>query len=128
MKISRLLSLLSLLLVAALTVTWAQTSTNSNSATWTWTAPTTYTDGTPIPSGTVLTYKLFTSPTASIPTITPAWTGTALTTTTSGYAGGSTVYGVVEACVAAGCSVPSVSASKTFPFPAPAAPGALTVK
>lgn len=132
MKLSRLLAA-AFVVLAGLTVTWGQTFT-LNKVTWSWTAPTQYTDGTPIAAGTVITYKVFTSPAMPVPTVTPTWTGTTLNAVTSGYADGSTVYGEVEACVAGStagtlnCSVPTVAVSKFFPFPAPDAPGAFSVK
>lgn len=124
-KIAR--GLLAALLIAGVTITLAQTS-STNSATWSWTAPTAYTDGAPIASGTVITYEIFTGSASHAEAATPAWSGTALTATTSGYAAGSTVYGYVKACISGVCSAASNEASKSFPLPAPAAPSSLTVK
>lgn len=114
-------------LIAGVTIGVAQTTT-SNSVTWSWSAPTQYVDGTPIASGTAITYKVFTGASTGSESSTPAWTGTATSASTSGYAGGSSVYGYVEACINSLCSAPSSEASKSFPLPAPAAPSNFTAK
>jgi hypothetical protein len=121
-------AMLAATLLAGVTIGIAQTPA-SNTATWTWAAPTQYTDGTPIASGTVITYNLYTGSSSEQEGATPVWTGTALTATTSGYADGSTVYAHLTACVVpvngtspTDCSAFSVEASKNFPLPAPVAP------
>jgi hypothetical protein len=121
-------AMLAATLLAGVTLGIAQTPA-SNTATWTWAPPTEYSDGTPIASGTVITYNVYTGSVSGEESSIPAWTGTALTATTSGYADGSTVYGNVTACVVpvggtspTDCSPHSNEASKNFPLPAPVAP------
>ena len=105
----------------------AQTAVNT--ADWSWTAPTTFTDGTTIPSTDAITYNLYvgTAGKASEAT-TPVQTGlTTTTVTTSGYAAGTTVCGEVTAVVNGVESARSNEACKSFPD-LPSAPTNVTVK
>ena len=91
--------------------------TSNNSATWSWTAPTTFTDGTAIPSTDAITYNLYvgTAGKGSEAT-TPVQTGiTATTVTTSGYAPGAGVCGELTSVVNGVESARSNEACKTFP-------------
>ena len=105
----------------------AQSSTNS--ATWSWTPPTTFADGSAIPTSDAITYDIFvgtagkgsesSGPTAAGLTV-QTWTGT-------GYAPGAVVCGVVTAIVNGAMSSPSNEACKSFPdLPSP--PSNLAVK
>ena len=107
----------------------AQTPPAGGSATWSWSAPTSYTDGTAIPSTVALTYNLYLGTGGpGSESSTPAQTGiTALTATTSGYAAGVTVCGNLTAVAGGVESAHSAEACKTFPA-VPAAPFGLTVK
>ena len=116
---------LAALLLAGVTITVAQTST-TDKATWSWTAPTSYTDGTPIPSTTTLTYNLYIGTAGKgSESPTPVQTGiTGLTATTTGYAAGQAVCGTLTA-VANGQEGPhSQEACKSFAT-IPGAPGLL---
>jgi hypothetical protein len=103
--------------------------TGSGTATWSYTAPTTYTDGSSIASGTSVTYNLYVGTAgAGSEAATPLQTGiTALTVTTTGYSAGQTVCGEVTAVVNGVESAKSNEACKSFPL-VPSAPSALTVK
>lgn len=91
--------------------------TSNNAANWSWTAPTTFADGTTIPSTDAITYNLYvgTGGKGSEAT-TPVQTGiTATTVTTSGYAPGAVVCGELTAVVNTIESARSNEACKTFP-------------
>lgn len=107
----------------------AYSQSANNSAVWTWTAPSSFTDGTAIPSTDTITYNLYigTSGKGSEPT-TATQTGiTAITLTTSGYTAGESVCGEVTAIVNGVESGRSNEACKNFPNQ-PNAPTNLTVK
>ena len=119
---------LAALAVVALASCSVRAQTSNNSATWSWTAPTTFTDGTAIPSTDAITYDIFvgtaghgseTAATASGLTAT-TWTG-------SGYKPGAVVCGTVTAIVNGVMSSPSNEACKTFPD-VPSAPTNNAVK
>ena len=115
--------------VAALSACSSRAQTAVNPAVWSWTAPTTFADGTAIPSTDAITYNLYvgTAGKGSEAT-TPVQTGiTATTITTSGYAAGAVVCGEVTAVVSGIESARSNEACKTFPD-VPNAPTNLTVK
>ena len=113
-----LLVLLSAIAAAfVLTACSSRAQTAVNPATWSWTAPTTFTDGTTIPSTDAITYNLYvgTAGKGSEAT-TPVQTGiTATTVTTSGYAAGAVVCGEVTSVVNGVESARSNEACKTFP-------------
>ena len=103
--------------------------TSNNAANWSWTAPTTFADGTTIPSTDAITYNLYvgTAGKGSEGT-TPVQTGiTATTVTTSGYAPGAVVCGELTAVVNNVESARSNEACKTFPD-VPSPPSNLTAK
>ncbi len=89
----------------------------SNSATWSWTAPTTFVDGTSIPSADAITYSLYVGTAGKGSEATTAvQTGvSADTVTTSGYAAGAVVCGEVTSVVNGVESGRSNEACKTFP-------------
>ena len=115
--------------VAALSACSSRAQTAVNPAVWSWTAPTTFADGTAIPSTDAITYNLYvgTAGKGSEAT-TPVQTGiTATTVTTSGYAAGAVVCGEVTAVVNGVESARSNEACKTFPD-VPSPPTNLTAK
>ena len=91
--------------------------TSNNSAAWSWTAPTTFADGTAIPSTDAITYNLYVGTAGKgSEAATPVQTGiTATTVTTSGYAPGAVVCGELTAVVNSIESGRSNEACKTFP-------------
>ena len=93
----------------------AQTAVNT--ADWSWTAPTTFTDGTAIPSTDAITYSLYIGTAGKgSEASTPVQTGiTALTVTTSGYAPGAVVCGELTSTVNGVSSARSNEACKAFP-------------
>ena len=115
--------------VAALSACSSRAQTAVNPAVWSWTAPTTFADGTAIPSTDAITYNLYvgTGGKGSEATA-PVQTGiTATTITTSGYAAGAVVCGEVTAVVNGVESARSNEACKTFPD-VPSPPTNLTAK
>lgn len=93
-------------------------------ATLTWTAPTTYTDGTAIPSTVALSYNVYqgVSPTALVKVASGVTTLTS--TITTGLADGNTYYWSVTAVAGGLEGAQSNVASKTF---AAVAPGTVTL-
>ena len=121
--------LLALCAIVVLVGCSSRAQTAVNPATWSWTAPSTFADGTTIPSTDTITYNLYvgTAGKASEAT-TPVQTGiTATTVTTSGYAAGAVVCGEVTAVVNGVESARSNEACKTFPD-VPSPPTNLTAK
>ncbi len=121
--------LLALCAIVVLVGCSSRAQTAVNTATWSWTAPTTFTDGTTIPSIDAITYNLYIGTAGKgSEASTPVQTGiTGLTVTTSGYAAGSVVCGEVTSVVAGVESGRSNEACKSFPdLPSP--PTNLTVK
>ena len=115
--------------LAALSACSSRAQTAVNPAVWSWTAPTTFADGTTIPSTDAITYNLYvgTAGKGSEAT-TPVQTGiTATTVTTSGYAPGAVVCGELTAVVNTIESARSNEACKTFPD-VPSPPTNLTAK
>ncbi len=121
--------LLALCAIVVLVGCSSRAQTAVNPATWSWTAPTTFADGTTIPSTDTITYNLYVGTAGkSSEASTPVQTGiTGVTVTTSGYAAGSTVCGEVTAVVAGVESARSNEACKSF-SDLPNAPTNLTVK
>ncbi len=104
-----------LLLLSSCSKAPAQSAVNA--ATWSWTAPTTFVDGTTIPSTDAITYNAYvgTSGTGSEPT-TPTVTGVTTTSYTgSGYKPGSVECATFTAVVNTIESSHSNEACKTFP-------------
>ncbi len=104
-------------------------TSGTGTATWSWTAPTSFTNGTAIPSTDVITYNIYTGtggPGSEASTPTQAAIS-GLTVTTSGYAPGQTVCGQITAVVNGLESARSSEVCKTFPVP-PAAPTGLKVQ
>ena len=115
--------------VAALSACSSRAQTAVNPTAWSWTAPTTFADGTTIPTSDAITYNLYVGTAGKGSEATTAvQTGiTATTVTTSGYAAGTVVCGEVTAVVSGIESARSNEACKTFPD-VPNAPTNLTVK
>lgn len=110
------------LALAFATVSAAQTA--GPSATLTWAAPTTYVDGTAIPSTVTITYNVYQGPSASA-LVKVASGVTALTdTVTTGLSDGQTYYWAVTAVANSIESAQSNVGSKTF---ASVATGAVTL-
>ena len=130
MKLTNLLTMvIGLVLAVALTACSIKAQTSSDTATFTWTAPTTFTDGTTIPTSDVITYDTFvgTAGKGSEPGGPTAAGLSVLTWIGSGYAPGTTVCGVVTAIVNGVMSSPSNEACKSFPA-VPNPPTNLAVK
>ena len=115
--------------VAALSACSSRAQTAVNPAAWSWTAPTTFADGTTIPTSDAITYNLYVGTGGKGSEATTAvQTGiTATTITTSGYAAGTVVCGEVTAVVNGIESGRSNEACKTFPD-VPSPPSNLTAK
>lgn len=110
-------ALLGVALVLALAACSVGAQTTRNSATWSWTAPTTFVDGTSIPSTDAITYNLYigTAGKGSEPA-TATQTGiTGTSATTSGYAAGAVVCLEATAVVNGVESARSSEACKAFP-------------
>jgi fibronectin type 3 domain-containing protein len=97
----------------------------ANQAVLTWTAPTTYSDGTPLPASG-LAYKVYRGLSGATKTVIASPTTTTYTDT--GQAQGTTVCYQVSATLAGQESALSTEACKTFPALAPSAPSALRVQ
>jgi hypothetical protein len=115
------------LLAAAIPTAFAAGA--SGSVIWAWSAPTTYADGTALPSGTVITYNLYVGTAGpGSEAATPVQTGiSALTVTTTGYSPGQNVCAELTAVVNGLESVKSNEACKAFPNP-PGPPTGLTAQ
>jgi hypothetical protein len=98
----------------------------ANQAILTWTAPTTYSDGTPLPASG-LGFKVYRGLQGATKTVIASPTSTTYTDTT-GLASGTTVCYQVSATLAGQESALSTEACKTFPALAPSAPSALRVQ
>lgn len=121
--------LLILCAVAILGGCSSRAQTAANTADWSWTAPTTFADGTTIPSADTITYNLYVGTAGKgSEASTPVQTGiTGVTVTTFGYAAGSVVCGEVTSVVNSVESARSNEACKSFPD-LPSTPVNLTVK
>jgi hypothetical protein len=115
--------------LASLLLTGAVQAQTLNQATLNWTAPTTYTDGTPIAAGTLVTYNVYQGPSGTIKVKTPSSPlSVASVTITTGFVTG-TVWCFQVSSIANGLeSALSAEACKTFPFPPPSAPTGLKVQ
>jgi hypothetical protein len=120
--------ILTLLLISTVS---AQTPT-TGSIDLAYTAPTEYTDGTAIPTGTAITYNVYMGTTAGGESATPVQTSVRYTSAVvSGLTVGTTYYFTVTAVVNGVEGPRSVEASATVPaatptVETPAAPGGLT--
>ena len=98
----------------------------ASAATLSWTGPTTYTDGTAIPTTKTKTYTAKSSGSATGP-----WTSEGTTTSTSrtvsGPAAGETMHYTVSVNVDGIDSVNATPVSKTAGFPTPSAPTGLQI-
>jgi len=123
-----LIGILAATAIAVLSAVALAQTASTNTSTWAWGAPTTFTDGTAIPSTSSITYNLYVgSGGPGSESSTPVQTGvTALTVTTSGYTDGETVCGKITAVVNGIESAKSNEACKSFGTPNP--PATLTVK
>jgi len=115
--------LLTLALACLASTTYAQAA---NQSVLTWTAPTTYTDGTPLPASG-LGYKVYRGVKGATKTVIASPTSTTYTDTT-GLNQGTTVCYQVSATLGTQESALSTEACKTFPQAAPSSPSTLTVK
>ena len=124
----KLIAVIAAAIITALTGV-ALAATGTGTATWTWSAPLAYTDGTPIASGTAITYNQYLGTAGpGSEASTASQTGiTALTVQTSGYSAGMTVCAQITAVIGGKESVKSNEACKTFPA-IPNPPSNLTVQ
>lgn len=121
MRISKLIGVLGLLLVCG--ASFAQAATGP-SASITITAPTTYSDGTPIPSTVAITYNLYQGNTAATLVKVASGLTTLTTTVNTGLVDGQTYFWAVTAVAGGLESAKSNVASKAF---AAVPPGSVTI-